>query len=198
VHLLGPRGVADGDVPGGGDAVPTTGERVPVVVGVAVGVLGGGPVEEAELVGGAERGEAGEGERPAAVAPGGRAVEEEVAEEVVVAGGRRRVDGDVVEAVRGREARPGRPPPPSNGARPSARLDREEGARRWRGPAPYSLREAVEEEGEEGEEGCAWWRSGGGGGLGLVESIYINITMNVDRPIARSTAPSDQGVGGLT
>jgi hypothetical protein len=44
---------------------------------------------------------------------------------------------------------------------------------------------------EEGEEGCAWWRSGGGGGLGLVESIYINITMNVDCPIARSTAPND-------
>jgi hypothetical protein len=35
-------------------------------------------------------------------------------------------------------------------------------------------------------------------GLGLVESIYINITMNVDRPIASSTAPSDRGVGGLT
>jgi hypothetical protein len=51
---------------------------------------------------------------------------------------------------------------------------------------------------EEGEEGCAWWRSGGGGGLWLVESIYINITMNVDRPIARSTASSDRGVGGLT
>jgi hypothetical protein len=44
---------------------------------------------------------------------------------------------------------------------------------------------------EEGEEGCAWWRSGGGGGLGLVESIYINITVNVDCPIARSTAPND-------
>jgi hypothetical protein len=50
---------------------------------------------------------------------------------------------------------------------------------------------------DEGEEVCAWWRSGGGG-LGLVESIYINITMNVDRPIARSTAPNDRGVGGLT
>jgi hypothetical protein len=35
-------------------------------------------------------------------------------------------------------------------------------------------------------------------GLGLVESIYINITMNFDRPIARSTAPGDRGVGGLT
>jgi hypothetical protein len=37
------------------------------------------------------------------------------------------------------------------------------------------------------------WRRG----LGLEESIYINITMNVDRPIARSTAPSDRGVGGM-
>jgi hypothetical protein len=27
-----------------------------------------------------------------------------------------------------------------------------------------------------------------------VESIYTNITMNVDRPIARSRAPSDRGV----
>jgi hypothetical protein len=57
-----------------------------------------------------------------------------------------------------------------------------EGVRRGGG------REAVE---EEGEEGCVWWRSRGGGGLGLVESIYINVTMNFDRPIARSTAPGD-------
>jgi hypothetical protein len=66
----------------------------------------------------------------------------------------------------------------------------EEGARR-RG------REAAE---EEGDEGCAWWRSGEGGWglLGLVESIYINITVNVDRPVARSTAPSDRVVSGLT
>jgi len=41
-----------------------------------------------------------------AVAPGRGPVEEEVAEEVAVAGGRRRVDGDVVEAVRGRKAGP--------------------------------------------------------------------------------------------
>jgi hypothetical protein len=35
-------------------------------------------------------------------------------------------------------------------------------------------------------------------GLGLVELIFINITMNFDLPIARSTAPGDRGVGGLT
>jgi hypothetical protein len=64
-----------------------------------------------------------------------------------------------------------------------------EGVRRGGG------REAAE---EEGEEGCIWWRSGGGEGLGLVESIYINIMMNVDRSIARSTALGDRGVGGLT
>jgi len=106
VHLLGAGGVADGDLAGDGDAVLAVGERVPVVVDVVVGVLTGGPAEEAELVGRAEVGEAREGELPVAVAPGGGAVEEEVAEEVAVAGGRRRVDGDVVEAVRGREARP--------------------------------------------------------------------------------------------
>jgi len=106
VHLLGVGGVADGDLGGDGDAVLAVGERVPVVVDVVVGVLIGGPAEEAELVGRAEGGEAREGELPVAVAPGGGAVEEEVAEEVAVAGGRRRVDGDVVEAVRGREARP--------------------------------------------------------------------------------------------
>lgn len=106
VHLLGSRGVADRDVAGDGDPVLGVGERVPVVVDVVVGVLIGGPAEEAELVGRAEGGEAREGELPVAVAPGGGAVEEEVAEEVAVAGGRRRVDGDVVEAVGGREARP--------------------------------------------------------------------------------------------
>jgi hypothetical protein len=54
---------------------------------------------------------------------------------------------------------------------------REEGAR-WRG------REAAE---EKGEEGCAWWRSGGGG-LGLVESIYTNIT--------KECRPSDRDIDG--
>jgi hypothetical protein len=64
---------------------------------------------------------------------------------------------------------------------------------------------------QRGESEAARQGGGGGGrrgrlrlvekwmrGLGLVESIYINITMNVDRPIARSTSPSDRGVGGLT
>jgi hypothetical protein len=60
------------------------------------------------------------------------------------------------------------------------------GRERWDEGGRQRGREATE---EEGERGCGWWRSEGGGwGLGL-ESIYINITMNVDRSIARSTAP---------
>jgi hypothetical protein len=84
-------------------------------------------------------------------------------------------------------------------------------------------RETVDQGGRKvgrgGKEGGRWQRGeseaarqgGGGGGrrgrlrlvekwrrrgLGLVESIYINITMNVDRPITRSRAPSDRGVVG--
>lgn len=106
VHLVGAGGGVEGDLTGGGDAVAAVGERVPVVVDVVVGVLPRGPAEEAELVGRAQVGEAREGELAGARAPGGRAVEEEVAEEVAVGGGRRRVDADVVEAVRVREARP--------------------------------------------------------------------------------------------
>ena len=64
MHLLGARGIADGDVGGDGDAVLAVGERVPVVVDVVVGVLVGGPAEEAEVVGRAEGGEAQEGKLP--------------------------------------------------------------------------------------------------------------------------------------
>lgn len=107
VHLLGPRGRArESDLAGEGDAVVAVGERVAVVVDVVVGVLSGGPAEEAELVGRPQVGEPWEGELSAAAAPGGGAIEEDVAEEVAVAGGRRGVDRHVVEAIRGREVGP--------------------------------------------------------------------------------------------
>ncbi|TVU01917.1 hypothetical protein EJB05_52622, partial [Eragrostis curvula] len=100
VHLLGAGRVADRYLAGDGDAMLAVRERVAVVVDVVVGVFLRGPAEEAELVGRAEIGEAGERELAGAFAPGGGAVEEEAAEEVEIAGGRRRVDGDIVEAVR--------------------------------------------------------------------------------------------------
>jgi hypothetical protein len=89
-----------------------------------------------------------------------------------------------------------------------------------RGGAREAADQGGRKVGRRGEEGGRWQRGeseaarqgGGGGGrrgrlhlvekwrrgLGLVESIYINIMMNVDRLIARSTAPSDRGVSGLT
>jgi hypothetical protein len=73
------------------------------VVDVVVGVLLGGPAEEAELVGRAQHEEAWERKLADARAPGDGAVEEEVAEEVVVVRRRWRVDSNVVEAVRVRE-----------------------------------------------------------------------------------------------
>ena len=107
VHLLRTGGRSgERDVAGDGDAVAGVGERVAVVVNVVVGVLLGGPAEEAELVGRPQVGEAREGQLAAAAAPGGGAVEEEVAEEVAVAGGRRGVDRHVVESVRVREVGP--------------------------------------------------------------------------------------------
>ena len=136
VHLLGASGVADRDLARDGDTVLAVGERVPVVVDVVVGVLVGGPAEEAEVVGRAEGGKAREGKLPRAAAPGGGAVEEEVAEEVAVAGGRRRVDANVVKAVRGREARP-------------ADLDLVAGAGRGKGGA---RRRPAGSDGRDGEE----------------------------------------------
>ena len=68
-------------------------ERVTVVVDVVVGVLFGSSAKEAELVWHPQVGEPWEGELSTAVAPGGGAIEEDVAEKVAVAGGRAWVAG---------------------------------------------------------------------------------------------------------
>jgi hypothetical protein len=102
VQLSGPgaRSLV-GHIAGDGGAVAGVGERVAVLL-----VNAPSSSEQAELVGGAQVGQAREREAAGTRGPGGGGVEEQEAEVIEVAGGRRGVDGDVVERARVGEARP--------------------------------------------------------------------------------------------
>lgn len=75
------------------------------MVPVAVVDLAAGPVEDPKLVVGSEVGE-GDGDGPGSAKVVGGGVEEEVTDEVLIAGARRRVDAQPVEVGGGLDAGP--------------------------------------------------------------------------------------------
>jgi len=107
VQLSGPgaRSLV-GHIAGDGGAVAGVGDGERVAVLLLVNAPSSS--EQAELVGRAQVGQAREREAAGTRGPGGGGVEEEEeeAEVVEVAGGRRGVDGDVVERARVGEVRP--------------------------------------------------------------------------------------------
>jgi len=95
----------EGNLAGEGEEVARGGDGVVVVV-LALGVdFGSGPAEDPEGVVGAEVDER-EGDVARAGLPGGGLGEEAVAEEVVVGGSGRRVDGEEIEVGGGVDAGP--------------------------------------------------------------------------------------------